>query len=568
MQLRAVFADPRGAVIAGRAAAYGLCLSLTLIRGNVGEHLPVLALLLVVAMAASFGTARWPVVWAPYVEAAAAASVVAYLAADDPIGLPYLLAPALEAGLLWGFAPVVTTVGIAAFALTVAPMVTPQVLDRRAYATLVAQWLVLALGSGAVAAWVRRVRLNAVEPDDTSAASYEAAYRLLSQLRVVSRQLSGGLDAYSLGQATLESLRPALPYSRGAVYARSEGGRLIPLAYSGVSRVDWVPRIDDDSVWAFAWSAGLPQRQSGTFSDEPGGFAAVLPLRVGVRVVGLVGVERLEGPFLAEELHQAATVVDEAALRIETALLFSEVRQIATAEERRRLAREIHDGIAQELASLGYVMDDMSYRVADDEHRESMQFLRGELTRIISELRLSIFDLRTEVLASNSLGAALSDHVRTVGATTDLTVHIELDESPQRLRTDAEAELMRIAQEAITNVRKHAGAQNLWVTVRTAPPSALLRIEDDGLGLGPGRADSYGMDIMRERAARLGAGLSVSSREGGGTVVEVALGTLRSPAPSASSDTTTAAAGATATPAVHPDAPDEGGTRVHDGAAR
>jgi signal transduction histidine kinase len=480
--------------------------------------------------------------------------VIAYLAADDPIGLPYLLAPALEAGLLWGFGSVVTTVGIAAFALTVAPLVTPHIPNRRAYASLAAQWLVLALGTGSVAAWVRRVRLSASDPTDTSTASYAAAYRLLSQLRVVSRQLSGGLDAYSLGQATLESLRPALPYTRGAVYARSEGGRLIPLAYSGVSRVDWVPRLDDDSVWAFAWTSGLPQRQPGTFSDEPGGYAAVLPLRVGVRVVGLVGVERLEGPFLPDELETAASVVDEAALRIETALLFSEVRQIATAEERRRMAREIHDGIAQELASLGYVIDDMSYRVADDEQRESMQYLRGELTRIISELRLSIFDLRTEVLASNSLGAALSDHVRTVGATSDLTVHIELDESPQRLRTEAEAELLRIAQEAITNVRKHSGAQNLWVTVRTAPPSALLRIEDDGLGLGPGRADSYGMEIMRERADRLGAGLSVSPREGGGTVVEVTMGTLRSPSepPTAGAD----------------GAEDSGGARVHDGAAR
>jgi signal transduction histidine kinase len=544
-----VVGDPRGAVIVGRAAAYGLCLSLTVIRGTLGTHLLVLLLLLVLAVGASIATARKPVVWAPYVEAATAASLVAYLAPGDPIGLPYLLAPALEAGLLWGLAPVLTTVGIAAFALAVAPMVTPKPLDRRAYASLVAQWLVLALGTGAVAAWVRRVRLSAAAPPDTSAASYAAAYRLLSQLRVVSRQLSGGLDAYSLGQATLETLRPALPYTRGAVYARSEGGRLVPLAFSGVSRVDWTPSLDDDSVWAFAWSSGVPQRQHGTFSDDPGGFAAVLPLRVGVRVVGLVGVERLDVAFHPEELAAAAEVIDEAALRIETALLFSEVRQIATAEERRRLAREIHDGIAQELASLGYVMDDMSYRSADDEQRESMQFLRGELTRIISELRLSIFDLRSEVLASNSLGAALSDHVRTVGATSDLTVHIELDESPQRLRTEAEAELLRIAQEAITNVRKHAGAQNLWVTVRTAPPSAFLRIEDDGLGLGPGRADSYGMDIMRERADRLGAGLTVSPRDGGGTVVEVALGTLWT------------------TPA-QPDETDGGGARVHDGAAR
>ena len=161
MQLRAVVADPRGAVIAGRAAAYGLCLSLTLIRGNIGDHVLVLALLLIIAVAASVATGRWPVVWAPYIEAAAAASVTAYMAADDPIGLPYLLAPALEAGLLWGFPPVVTTVGIAAFALTMAPMVSPEALDPRAYATLAAQWLVLALGAGSVAAWVRRVRLSA-----------------------------------------------------------------------------------------------------------------------------------------------------------------------------------------------------------------------------------------------------------------------------------------------------------------------------------------------------------------------------------------------------------------------
>jgi signal transduction histidine kinase len=547
VQLRAVVGNPRGAVIVARAAAFGLCVGLTVIRGSVQMHLSVLGALLAIALTGSLVSSRRPMPWAPYVESAAAAAVVAYATPIDPVGLPYLLAPALEAGLLWGVGPVVTTVALAGVALTVGPIFAAQEVQARTYGSLVAQWVVLALGTGAVAAWVRRVRINAESPD-TASASYAAAYRLLSQLRVVSRQLSGGLDAYSLGQAMLETLRGAVPYTRAAVYVRSEGGRLVPLAYSGVSRVDWIPSLDDDSAWAEAWTSGLPRRQNGTFSDGPGGYAAVLPLRVGMRIVGLVGIERLEAPFPQEQLALAAELVDEAALRIETALLFSDVRQIATAEERRRLAREIHDGIAQELASLGYVIDDMAYRAKDDEERASLQFLRSELTRMISELRLSIFDLRSEVLATTGLGAALSDHVRTVGATSDLTVHLELDESPQRLRTEAEAELLRIAQEAVTNVRKHSGAQNLWVTVRTAPPSALLRIEDDGLGLGAGRADSYGMDIMRERADRLGAALTVSPRDGGGTVVEVALGTLGS---------------GTARPR-----PTEGGARVHDGAAR
>jgi signal transduction histidine kinase len=543
----AAVGNPRGAVIVSRAGAFGLVLGLTVIRGSVGAHLSVLGALLAIALAGSLVTSRRPMPWTPYFESFAAAAVVAFATPMDPVGLPYLLAPALEAGLLWGVGSVVTTVALAGVALTVGPIFAVQVIEPRTYGSLVAQWIVLALGTGAVAAWVRRVRINAAEPD-SAAASYAAAYRLLSQLRVVSRQLSGGLDAYSLGHAMLEALRSAVPYTRAAVYVRSEGGRLVPLAYSGVSRVDWIPSLDDDSAWAEAWTSGLPRRQSGTFSDGPGGFAAVLPLRVGMRIVGLVGIERVETPFPQEQLTQAADLVDEAALRIETALLFSDVREIATAEERRRLAREIHDGIAQELASLGYVMDDMAYRATDDNQREALQYLRSELTRMISELRLSIFDLRSEVLATNGLGAALSDHVRTVGATSDLTVHLELDESPQRLRTEAEAELLRIAQEAVTNVRKHSGAQNLWVTVRTAPPSALLRIEDDGLGLGAGRADSYGMDIMRERADRLGAVLTVSPREGGGTVVEVALGTLGSGASRPR--------------------PTEGGARVHDGAAR
>ena len=70
------------------------------------------------------------------------------------------------------------------------------------------------------------------------------------------------------------------------------------------------------------------------------------------------------------------------------------------------------------------------------------------------------------------LGTALSDYVRQVGAGSNFTVHLVLDETPTRLPIDAETELLRIAQEAITNARKHANAQNLWVTCRIDPPRA------------------------------------------------------------------------------------------------
>ncbi|HET7531232.1 MAG TPA: ATP-binding protein, partial [Mycobacteriales bacterium] len=130
----------------------------------------------------------------------------------------------------------------------------------------------------------------------------------------------------------------------------------------------------------------------------------------------------------------------------------------------------------------------------------------------------------SEVDQYGGLGAALSEYVRSVGTSSRLTVHLSLDEGPARLPADVEAELLRIAQEAITNARKHARASNLWVNCVVDPPRAQLRIEDDGIGLQPGRTDSFGLEIMRERAAGLRAQLQILARDPNGTVVEVVVG--------------------------------------------
>ena len=111
---------------------------------------------------------------------------------------------------------------------------------------------------------------------------------------------------------------------------------------------------------------------------------------------------------------------------------------------------------------------------------QGLRDLRGELSRVVADLRLSIFDLRSDVSPTSGLGAALSDYVRQVGAKSDLTVHLTLNEAPTRLSPAVEGELLRIAQEAITNARKHASAENLWVDCWTSPPEASLTVRDDG----------------------------------------------------------------------------------------
>ena len=149
--------------------------------------------------------------------------------------------------------------------------------------------------------------------------------------------------------------------------------------------------------------------------------------------------------------------------------------------------------------------------------------IRSEVRRIVSELRLSIFDLRADIQPGVGLGSALTSYVQQAGTAAGLTVHLVIDESRQRLPVAQETELLRIAQEAVTNVRRHAAADNLWVTYKVDPPGAFLSVTDDGQGMDSPRNDSFGLDIMQERAHRIGAQLSWRPRDGGGTVLEVAL---------------------------------------------
>lgn len=230
-------------------------------------------------------------------------------------------------------------------------------------------------------------------------------------------------------------------------------------------------------------------------------------------------------PVVLEDLMRE---VDEQALRLDTALVFDEVRSLATTEERQRLAREIHDGVAQEIASLGYLVDELAASSSEPSQRKRLRQLREEISRVVNELRLSIFDLRSEISPSAGLGSALSDYVRAVGARSGFTVHLTLNEAPTRLRIETETELLRIVQEAVTNARKHSEANNLWVDCRIAPPRACITVHDDGGGLGQGSADSYGLKIMRERAGRVGASLDIGDAESPngriGTRVAVSVG--------------------------------------------
>ena len=506
----------RRVVILARVIDLVLVVLLVVTGGTDSLIVPMLALIgLAVVMSLPLRPA-WSAV-SPMVEGALAAAVVASVPSLPDSLLLYLIVPPLAAGLLRGFRATLITSGVTALSFVIVRGLAGTlgtVGDRSA----LIQWIGLGLATGLVGAWGRWSTLRASQAGD----DYVEANRLLTQLRDLARTLPTGFDEIGIASTLLSDLRTEVGADVAIVSTLTDGGRLAPLAELGADRAMWGAGAPE-GAWADALQRGEPVAVDGQL-DGRAGFTLVLPLRLGDRRTGAAALSRASSAYSVDEIASAARLVDDTALRLDTGRLFSDVRAWATVEERRRLSREIHDGIAQELVGLGFVIDDLVARSSDAESRAELVDLRAEVTRMVSELRLSIFDLRSQIEPTAGLGTALGDYVRQVGAMSGLTVHLVLNEDVRRLPVETEAELLRIAQEAIANARRHAQARNLWVTARVDPPHALLRVADDGIGLGTPRHDSYGLDIMHERAERIGATLDFRTRVGGGTIVEVNLG--------------------------------------------
>ncbi len=448
--------------------------------------------------------------------------------------LPYLAVPVTVTALRRRFPEGAALLAVSAATLLVSGALTEvgggRQLGQLGYLAVCAQWLILAALGLYAASTLHRVMAvrNEGKPQP-----YAEATRLLTQLRTVARQLPGAtLDPGGISEHLLEEVRTVARADRAAVLSASGGGRLVVLAQVGVERVDWETTLDADSAIADAWASQQAQTAARSQSRSHAGgdvSALIVPLVAGVRTVGLMVLEAdAAHAYPPPVVSRVTALTRPAALRLEAALLFDEVRSLATNEERQRLAREIHDGVAQELVMVGYGIDNALATVFDDadETAESLRTLRGEVTRVIQELRLSLFELRSEVDRQGGLAAAIAEYARTVGASGGLRVHLSLDESTARLPAATEAELLRIAQEAVTNARKHAGASNLWVTCEVDPPYAQIEVSDDGQGMADQRPDGrYGLAIMAERAERIRGRLEIRPRQPSGTTVAVVLGT-------------------------------------------
>ena len=245
-------------------------------------------------------------------------------------------------------------------------------------------------------------------------------------------------------------------------------------------------------------------------------YHASIPLYFQDKPLGILNVT---GPswrrLTDEELHLLSTIAYQVGIAIERARLADESARLARAEERTRLAREIHDTLAQGLTAIALHLEGALTHLTTKPERARERLERALQTarESLEDARRSVLDLRGGPAAGQPLGAAIRALARSFTAETGVRVRVRVEQK-RALPVRVESELFRIAQEALTNIHRHARATEAEVLLQDTPRGVRLSVHDNGTGFDPrtAGADRHGLVGMRERARLLGGALRITSR--------------------------------------------------------
>lgn len=271
------------------------------------------------------------------------------------------------------------------------------------------------------------------------------------------------------------------------------------------------------------------------------GFLGV-PLKSKERMVGVLTIgSRLPRLFTQQEVELLTAIGHQLALAIENAQLYQEVqlrdkgradllRQVIRAQEdeRRRVARELHDVTSQALATLAVRIETLSSlsKMESKENEALIEEIRHLLTATSKEVHSLIYALRPSLLDDLGLPAAVRSCSHSTLETTGMEVHMEVSGSERRLPPEVEIAVFRMAQEAITNVASHSRAESVYISLEFKDTSIAVQVEDDGIGFNllevlssAHEKASMGLLGMKERAELLGGTLNIDTEPSKGTRV-------------------------------------------------
>ncbi len=379
----------------------------------------------------------------------------------------------------------------------------------------------------------------------------------LSALNTISATVSQSLNLKQVLTTALEKVLEVTRTSAGCVFLSGDGGRRLEVATCiGTSRF-FECREAGTAAAGCACHQTLKcgetllvnhVSQCPRFGDETlqetVDYFVCVPLKSRDRVLGVMNIAASGEPgFTEDDFHLLDSIGSQIGLAIENSILYEESRQkeqlrgellnsviSAQEEERKRIARELHDDYGQTLTSVIMSMESVEEMLpaGKSKLKEKISGSRSLVARALEDMRRLTFDLRPSVLDDLGLSSAIREYAQNHLEAKGITVKYEGNGLPVRLPAAVETALFRIIQEAIHNIAKHAGATQVRMQLSLSDGNITATVEDNGRGFDVNAAlrtdtgrQPMGLLGIRERTALLGGSFTISSETGKGTRLKV-----------------------------------------------
>ncbi len=258
-----------------------------------------------------------------------------------------------------------------------------------------------------------------------------------------------------------------------------------------------------------------------------------VPVRMGGRVLGVLDIESTEvDGFDEADVFTAQTLADQLAVAIDNARLYQEMRSLAVTEERNRMAREIHDTLAQGFTGIILQLEATEQAMGDTATEDVQKHLnqaRSLARKSLAEARRSVWNLSPQALEQLKLDEAVQHEVDRFHHDNGIEATFALYGEKRDIPPETGTAIFRICQEALANVAKHAQATQVDVSLNYENKEVELTVKDNGTGFEPGpegkigKAGGFGLISMRERAMGQNGKFEVQSGKGEGTVIKVSI---------------------------------------------
>jgi signal transduction histidine kinase len=256
-------------------------------------------------------------------------------------------------------------------------------------------------------------------------------------------------------------------------------------------------------------------------------------IKVKDKILGVLDIESNKiDAFSEADLSTSQTLADQLAVAIENARLYQETGKMAVMEERNRMAREIHDTLAQGFTGIILQLEaaEQAYKGDNSETLQLINKARSLARGSLNEARRSVWNLRPQALERLSLVEAMRQEVIRFAQSSNIKARFEVSESKRELPLDIETALLRICQESLANIKKHAQATEVKVDLDFDESNVVLAVRDNGIGFntdkddqGKGEHRGFGLISMQERTRSLGGIFEVQSEEKEGTIIKIVI---------------------------------------------